>query len=82
MAGVREEELNLKDGSVLIDLIEKVALKYGEGASNYLFKKSTKKIDPAIQFLINGINVQKIHFQNTKLKEGDVIAIIPPIGGG
>ena len=82
MAGVREEELKVKDGSALISLIMKVALKYCEEAFNYLFVKSTKKIDPAIQFLINGINVQKIHGQDTKLKEGDVIAIIPPIGGG
>lgn len=82
LAGAREEELEMKGGSILAELIEKVALKYGEEAFDYLHVRTTGKIDPSIQFLINGVNARNLHGIKTKLKEEDVVAIIPPVGGG
>jgi len=80
LAGTLEEKIILKDGAILADLIEIIASKYGEEARNYLYKKG--KIDPSIYFLINGENSHTLSGLKTKLKEGDIIAIIPPIGGG
>lgn len=72
----------MKVGSILADLIEEVVLNYGEEAFNYLHVRTTGKIDPSIQFLINGVSAQSLHGLKTELKEGDVVAIIPPVGGG
>jgi len=80
LAGSSEEELVMKDGATLADLIETVASKYGREARNYLYEKG--KVDPSIYFLINGKNSHTLSGLDTKLRNGDIVAIIPPIGGG
>ena len=82
LVGAREEELELKRGSILLELVEKVAYKYGEDAWDYLHVRTTGGLDPTIQFLINGVNARSFDGFKTKLKENDVVAIIPPVGGG
>lgn len=82
LAGTKEEELEVKGGSSLAELVEKVSLKYGEEAFDYLHVKKSGKIDPSIHFLVNGVPAHNLHGFETELKEGDVVAIIPPIGGG
>jgi len=83
LSGSAEEEINIENGGTLADLIKEVASKYGEEASNYLYHKGEDgKADPSIYFLINGTNARMLSGLNTKLRDGDVVAIIPPIGGG
>jgi len=81
LAGTKEENIEMNDGANLADLIEKVASKYGKEAKNYLYQNNGK-IDLSIYFLVNGVDARKIFGISTKLKCGDVVAIIPPIGGG
>ncbi len=81
LVGNAEEELLMEAGATLAHLIKKVALKYGEKASAYLYHNK-EKIDPAIYFLINGANSKILSGFDTKLRDGDVVAIVPPIGGG
>ena len=77
------EELEIKERGTLSDLIRKVTLKYGKEARNYLYEKGEKgNVDPSIYFLINGMNARTLAGLNTELKDGDIVAIIPPIGGG
>lgn len=83
LSGTAEEELTIRDSANLADLIEEVASKYGKEARDYLYQKEeSRKVDPSIYFLINGENSRILSGLDTKLKDGDVIAIIPPIGGG
>jgi len=83
LAGSAEEELEIEDGGTLADLIKEVASKYGKEARSYLYHKGEKdKVDPSIYFLINGANARMLSGLDTKLKDGDIVAIIPPIGGG
>jgi len=72
----------MRSGSFLGELIENVVSKYGEEAFKYLYVKKKGKIDPSLQFLINGINARDIRGLETELKGEDVVAIIPPVGGG
>ena len=81
LAGNIEEEMNIDDDMTLAQLIEEVALRYGEKARAYLYHKE-ETIDPAIYLLINGTDYRMLSGLETKLKDGDVVAIIPPIGGG
>jgi len=75
--------LEIKDGGDLADLLKKIASKYGEEAHNYLYLEGdNQKADPSIYYLINGIDSRMLSGLNTKLKDGDIVAIIPPIGGG
>jgi len=83
LAGSAEEEIDIRDDGTLVDLIEEIASKYGKEARNYLYHKGERgKVDPSIYFLINGANARMQSWLNTKLNDGDVVAIIPPIGGG
>jgi len=83
LAGKPEEEWEIEDSRTLGNLIENVAAKYGEEAHNYLYDESKSgKVDPSIYFLINGADSRTLSGLDTELKDGDIVAIIPPIGGG
>jgi molybdopterin synthase sulfur carrier subunit len=78
-----EEEFELEDSVCLGDLIEIIVSKYGNEARQYLYSNEDQRIvDPSIRFLIFGKDSKMIHGLKTQLKDGDTIAIIPPIGGG
>ena len=81
LAESAEEEIEIQDSGTLNDLIEEVTSKYGEKVRN-LLRLYLKEVDPSIYFLINGTNARMLSGVNTKLNEGDIVAIIPPIGGG
>lgn len=81
LAGVPEEEMSVEDGTTLADLIERIVIEYGEEAQSYLYHKE-KTIDPSIHLLINGKDSKTLLGVKTELRDGDVVAIIPPIGGG
>ena len=81
LAESAEEEIKIEDDGTLDDLIEKVTSKYGKKARN-LLRLYHKEADQSIYFFINGTNARMLSGVDTKLKEGDIIAIIPPVGGG
>jgi len=81
LARSSEEEIEIESDSSLGNLIEKIATKYGKEAHNYLYHKEGK-IDPSIYFLVNGFDARLLLGFGTELREGDMVAIIPPIGGG
>jgi MoaD family protein len=83
LTGFMEETFELKNDICLEDLIETIASKYGEKASQYLYvDEKHKTINPIIRFLINGRDANTFQGLKTKLKDGDIVAIVPPVGGG
>jgi len=81
LAGTAEDQIDIEDDASLAELIEKVASEYGKAARDYLYPDSVQ-IDPSIYFLVNGRDAKTLSGTETKLKDGDTVAIIPPIGGG
>jgi len=83
LSGCAEEELEIEEGATLANIITVITSKYGKKAHDYLYSRGeNSKIDPSIYFLINGMNSKIFSGINAKLKDGDIVAIIPPIGGG
>jgi len=82
LARTREEELEVEEGFSLGRLIEIISSRYGQEALNYLHDKTMGEIDPSLKFLVNGVDLRRLQGFETRLKEGDIIAIIPAIGGG
>lgn len=82
MGGKTEVEIEVENGS-LKNLLEALFLRYGDELKDLIFSAKTKKVKPFYHMLVNGCNYLDLPEQlDTKLREGDVIALFPPVGGG
>jgi len=82
LAGAEEEEIELKGHPTFGDLVEVVSEMYGKEAYDYLHVFPGGEVDPAMKFLVNGQDVHRLRGFDTVLRDGDVVAFIPAIGGG
>ena len=83
ITGKREELLQLPDEDIVtIERVLKVlSQKHGTQFVEYVFSKETGEVRGFLQFLVNGKNLEQKSLQ-TVLKNDDVLAILPPVGGG
>jgi len=84
VTGKREETLQFAKGdSVTVNrVLEKLAEEYGKRFVEYVYDTRTKEVKGFLQFLINGRSISSFEGLQTKLTNGDVLAIVPPVGGG
>ena len=80
----REEPLTFPVGEkVTVNLVLKtLSQKYGNPFTEYLYNGKTGQPKNFLQFLINGTSTSTLNGLETELKDGDVLAILPPVGGG
>jgi molybdopterin synthase sulfur carrier subunit len=83
IVGKREETLMFSQvESITINLaLKMLSEKYGEQFNEYLYS-SKGQPKGFLQFLINGTSASTLKGLETQLKDGDVLAILPPVGGG
>ena len=68
---------------VTVDLVLKtLSKKYGKPFTEYVYNGKTGQPKNFLQFLINGTSTSTLNGLETELKDGDVLAILPPVGGG
>ena len=84
IVGKREEILSFSEGeSVTVDLILRtISKKYGLPFTEYVYDEKTGKPKNFLQFLVSGTSISTLNGLETQLKAGDVLAILPPVGGG
>lgn len=63
-------------------VLEKLTKRYGEDFVEYVYDGKTCEVRGFLQFLINGRSASAFKGLDTELVDGDVLAIIPPVGGG
>ncbi len=80
-AGKRSEGIVLPEGSSFGDLIEVVVGKYGSVFRRYVFDDEGRERD-FLSFVVNVASVHSREGFDNQLADGDVVAILPPIGGG
>ena len=82
--GKKEESLTFTEGEkVTVEIVLNVLSdKYGKPFTEYVYKNETNKPKGFLQFLINGNSTTTLEGLKTELKDGDVLAILPPVGGG
>jgi molybdopterin synthase sulfur carrier subunit len=80
----KEETLEFSKGETVTvkSVLGKLAERYGKGFKEYVYDSKTKEVKGFLQFLLNGRSVSSFDGLDTKLADGDVLAIIPPVGGG
>jgi sulfur-carrier protein len=79
----REELLNFNENEVTVDYVLKTLTeKYGKPFKEYVYDSKTVQPKAFLQFLVNGNSTSTLKGLETKLKGGDVLAILPPVGGG
>ena len=84
LTGKKEEALEFSDDEkVTVDkILRTLSSQYGEGFVDYVYDAKTHEFKGFLQFLINGQSASTMKGLQTELKDGDVLAILPPVGGG
>jgi MoaD family protein len=79
--GRREDRLKLPRGGTVEEALAALAARYGESFSGYVFD-SRGRFRQGLILLVSGDVVEPEDFTTRRLREGDVLAILPPVGGG
>jgi molybdopterin synthase sulfur carrier subunit len=80
----KEENLEFSEGEkVTVDMVLKTLVqRYGERFVEYVYDRKTGEVRGFLQFLVNGKSATTLDGLETELEDGDVLAILPPVGGG
>ncbi len=84
ITGKREEGLVFeKNERITIDFVLKeLSKRHGRRFVDYVFDSGTGQVRGFLQFLVNGRSSFEIGGLDTELADGDILAIVPPVGGG
>jgi len=81
ITGKKADEIQLQTVITVEELLNLLSEKYGKNFREYIYNKKGK-VQDFLSFLVNGRNINVLKGFDTELKQGDIIAIIPPVGGG
>jgi MoaD family protein len=84
ITGKKEKTLEFPDSEVVTvsRVLKKLGELYGKDFVEYVYNSKTREVKGFLQFLVNGRSASNFDALNTKLADGDLLAIIPPVGGG
>ena len=84
ITGKREETLEFSRGKAVTveSILRRLTELHGKSLTEYVYDSKTGEVRGFLQFLVNGRNTASFNGMETKLSDGDVLAIIPPVGGG
>jgi sulfur-carrier protein len=82
LAGKKEETLNFEEKNVTVKhVLNALSGKYGKPFNDYVFD-ADGHAKGFLQFLINGQSAGTLQGLDSPLRDDDVLAILPPVGGG
>jgi MoaD family protein len=82
--GKREENFSLpNDETITVEtVLNLLSRKYGTPFIDYVYEPQSNQPRGFLQFLVNGTSTKPHLGTQTPLNNGDVLAILPPVGGG
>lgn len=79
---VGKEQEKVEGVSDVGSLLEELVRKFGEKMLVQLYEPGTRKLRGIVHILVNGRSINLLEELKTPLKDGDVVAIFPPVAGG
>ena len=73
--------VNLPSGGKVLDVARKLGERLGPDFRSRMFNERGQ-LSGSLRILVNGQNIASLRGAGTELKEGDVVAIFPPVAGG
>ncbi len=81
ITGKKVDEIQMQNTITVDELLTLLSEKYGKNFREYIYNKKGD-VQGFLSFLVNGKNINIIQGFDTELQENDVVAILPPVGGG
>jgi len=79
--GRRKESVELAEKSTVGDLVSLLSERYGGDLTHFIYD-DRGRVRNYLSFMLNGYNIYSLDGFDTLLSENDVVAILPPVGGG
>jgi MoaD family protein len=77
-----QDEFDLKEGTLLVDLLDKIAVKYGKPLTQEVYDPAKKEMKSTFVVMVNGVLMDQLKGVNTPLKDGDNIILMSLMTGG
>ncbi len=78
----REEEVEVEEHSTMADLLNMLVKRYGEPFEKAVYESKSADVKPNYIITVNGYLLNQLKGIETKLKNGDRVAILPIVSGG
>jgi molybdopterin synthase sulfur carrier subunit len=80
--GIKETDLQFPSSVTVRSLVQTLSDKYSQGKlEGEVFDKSSR-VQKYVKILVNGRDIDFLDGPSTQLKDGDIVAMFPPVGGG
>jgi MoaD family protein len=78
----REEEVEIANNAAIADLLLLLSKEYGEPFKKAIYEPKAADLKPNYIVTVNGYLLNQLKGIQTKLKNGDHIALLPIVSGG
>jgi MoaD family protein len=78
----REEEVEVTEDAAIADLLMVLSEKYGEAFRKAVYEKGCGDVKSNFMVTVNGYLLNQLNGVETKLNDGDHVALMPVVSGG
>jgi MoaD family protein len=82
MLSKRTEELELREGTRLKELLSKLSERYGADFKKQVYEPGQKDVKYGFVVTVNGVLMDQLHGVETQLKSGDHVILMSLMSGG
>jgi molybdopterin converting factor small subunit len=77
-----QEEFQLKEGALLGELLDKIAVNYGKPFTTEVYEPGQKTMKATFVAMVNGVLMDQLKGVDTQLKDSDNIILMSLMTGG